>query len=77
MFAQARYGMAVLAAEHSRDLMAKVFERQPKLIQESTRICPGCKVERDFVDNINGLTTTCKSCRGTWDAFDGMFAETD
>lgn len=43
--------------------------------QESTRLCPGCKVERDFVDNVNGLTTQCKTCRGTWDAFDGMFAK--
>lgn len=45
--------------------------------QESTRICPGCKVERDFVDNVNGFKTTCKTCRGTWDAFDEMFAVVD
>ncbi len=48
-------------------------KRQIEAPQESTRICPGCKVERDFVDDVNSLKTTCKSCRGTWDAFDEMF----
>lgn len=53
----------------------KMFNRLPSAIQESTRICPGCKVERDFVDEINSLTTTCKSCRGTWGAFDSVFED--